>query len=93
LRQGLNIKRLSHSEDAPCRSLDIAGKRDLTKLVRPVIRATVGSSVAVVEYFSQGVWGCESAATLSEVEGSTDEGRSKDSDPSKAAPFSELAWN
>jgi hypothetical protein len=32
MKRGLNIKRLSHSEDAPCRSLDTAGKGNLQSL-------------------------------------------------------------
>jgi len=36
MKRGLNIKRLSHSEDAPCRSLDTDVKGNLTELVRPL---------------------------------------------------------
>jgi hypothetical protein len=52
MKRGLNIKRLSHSEDAPCRSLDTAGKENLTKLVRPVIRTARVSSAIERGYFS-----------------------------------------
>ncbi len=47
--RGLNIKRLSHSEDAPCRSLDTAGKGNLTKLVRPGLGAARVSSAMAIQ--------------------------------------------